>query len=155
MASDPQNMTFVDYNQLIPRFIEAVKELKALSDTQATKVALSVRRESGMTPYAVSLLLSVCFLFLCSEYACAAPQYNATQITDVSGARCGQTITDALNAARAALASNDAKLEHAALVCLLAAVAALDKEVEALETGDQHSGVIKVPQHPDANQRGP
>ncbi len=94
-------------------------------------------------------------LFLCPDSVIASSQNTPAQTTGLSEARCGQTYTDALNAAHAALASNDHSRDRAALVCLLAAVSALHGEMQALEKGEQHSGVIKVPQHSDANQRGP
>jgi hypothetical protein len=106
----------------------------------------------------VNALLAVLvagLLFFCSDSAKGSSPSAPTEATGVSDARCGPTATDALNAARAVLASNDAKRDHAALVCLLAAESALDGELQGLEQGKQHLGVIKVPQHPDANQRGP
>jgi hypothetical protein len=106
-----------------------------------------------------SVLRKACFaalaaglIFLCVDFASGNSPYTSATASE---GRCGPTATDALNAAQAVLASNDPKRDRAALVCLLAAVYALDGELQGLEQGKQHLGVIKVPQHPDANQRGP
>jgi hypothetical protein len=68
---------------------------------------------------------------------------------------CGQSVDAALNAARAALAANDAANDRAALGCAVAALAALDHDLQALEQGRQPSGVLKLPQHANANQQSP
>lgn len=94
-------------------------------------------------------------VFLLFSVAIAAPALAASQPATAQQIKCGKTAADALTAARAALASNNSGRERAALSCLIDAIAELDARERSFEQGKQNSGVLAVPQHSDANQRGP
>jgi hypothetical protein len=72
-----------------------------------------------------------------------------------ASATCGSSSRETIAAAGSALARNNAEGQTRAISCLIAAVAALDNELRALEQGKQKSGVVKLPIHSDRNQRGP
>jgi hypothetical protein len=80
------------------------------------------------------------FAFLC--FISRSPAHATSLQTNASIAgtpqlSCGQSVDDALHAARAALAANDAANERAALSCALAALAAQQAEIEALREAQQ------------------
>lgn len=64
-------------------------------------------------------------------------------------AHCGQSVDDAVKAARAALARDDAEGDHAALACLLAAVSAFNTDrLDAIrKEGSGTARMLAVPQY--------
>jgi hypothetical protein len=94
-------------------------------------------------------------VFILFGVAIAVPAHAASQPETPQQADCGKTAAEALIAARAALASSDTSKDRAALVCLIAAVTALDARERSFEEGKQQSGILLVPTGSYANQRGP
>jgi hypothetical protein len=68
---------------------------------------------------------------------------------------CGSSSLDAIASAQAALEQKNAEGQTRAISCLIAAVAALEDELQAFHQGKHKSGVLAVPIHSDRNQRGP
>jgi hypothetical protein len=73
----------------------------------------------------------------------------------VASSACGSSSREAIAAAGSALAHNNAEGQTRAISCLIAAVAALDDELQAFQQGKQKSGILAVPIHSDRSQRGP
>jgi hypothetical protein len=105
-------------------------------------------RISASNVLMLSLLL-LCSTVMESGSAAAAPAASSTAPSPPatpgqSPEACGATIEDNLAAAQRAVQSDD-KATRAALVCLIEATAALNRQVQNLDQGRSPAGALRVP----------